>query len=258
MIKQMAKKNRKITQGTKEWADVNINCYSGCLNNCRYCYAKIMAIRFNRKTLETWSTMEPNLKNIKRAYRKQKGRVMFPTSHDITEESLDGCLTVLEQLFKTDNEVLVTTKPRLECVKIICEKFNKFKNQIQFRFTITSMDEELLKFWEPGAPSFKERFEALKYAFENGYKTSISIEPFLDENVIPLINEIALYTTESIWVGKMNYIKATGITREEQPFYDAIRKINTKQKIIDLLKKLNKLNNSKIRIKDSIENFISH
>ena len=56
--------SRKITSGTKEWADNNINIVFGCENNCRYCYAKKMAIRFERKTEETWKVMEPNFKAI--------------------------------------------------------------------------------------------------------------------------------------------------------------------------------------------------
>ncbi len=47
----------KITSGTKEWADYNINCVKGCANDCRYCYAKLMAKRFNRATEETWKDM---------------------------------------------------------------------------------------------------------------------------------------------------------------------------------------------------------
>ncbi len=54
----------KITLGTKEWADSNINCYYGCSNDCLYCYAKKMAIRFKRKTEDTWKIMIPNQNNI--------------------------------------------------------------------------------------------------------------------------------------------------------------------------------------------------
>lgn len=36
------------TQGTKEWASSNINLFYGCANNCMYCYAKKMALRFGR------------------------------------------------------------------------------------------------------------------------------------------------------------------------------------------------------------------
>jgi len=50
--------SRKVTSGTKEWADYNINCIKGCVNNCRYCYAKMMAKRFGRATEATWKDME--------------------------------------------------------------------------------------------------------------------------------------------------------------------------------------------------------
>jgi DNA repair photolyase len=50
-------KGREITSGTKEWADHNVNCIRGCSNDCRYCYAKIMAKRFGRcKVLLTGNT----------------------------------------------------------------------------------------------------------------------------------------------------------------------------------------------------------
>lgn len=54
---ELAKK-QKITSGTKEWADYNVNCIKGCYNNCRYCYAKMMAKRFGRSTDDTWENME--------------------------------------------------------------------------------------------------------------------------------------------------------------------------------------------------------
>lgn len=206
MVTYMTIKTRKITLGTKEWADSNVNCYFGCSNDCRYCYAKKMAIRFKRKTEETWKLMEPNQKAIEKGYWKRKGRIMFPTSHDITLESLYDCLEVLKKLLNADNEILITTKPNLNCVKIICNEFFKKKHLIQFRFTITSLNNELLRFWEPNAPTFKERLKSLIHAHKMSYKTSISIEPFLDENPFLLVDRLIPYVTESIWIGKMNYI----------------------------------------------------
>jgi DNA repair photolyase len=41
-IVKTSRKQRKITSGTREWADYNVNCVAGCYNNCRYCYAKVM------------------------------------------------------------------------------------------------------------------------------------------------------------------------------------------------------------------------
>ena len=109
----MSIQNRKITLGTKEWADSNVNCFFGCSNNCRYCYAKLMAIRFKRKSKDNWKIMEPNQKAIDKKYLKRKGRIMFPTSHDITTESMNDCLIVLNKLLISENTVLITSKPRI-------------------------------------------------------------------------------------------------------------------------------------------------
>ncbi|TKJ21797.1 MAG: hypothetical protein CEE43_08895 [Promethearchaeota archaeon Loki_b32] len=253
----MLSKIQKITLGTKEWADSNVNCYLGCSNNCRYCYAKKMAIRFNRRTEDTWRIMIPNQKNIKKGYAKRKGRVMFPSSHDITYESLEGCIIVLEKLLNAGNDVLITTKPRLKCIKKICRLFFKKKELIQFRFTITSLSNELLKFWEPFAPLFEERINALKFAFNKGYMTSVSIEPFLDEDPFTLVETLYPYITESIWIGKMNYVFTKNIKSKFINFYNHIEKINSKENLLRIVKRAKNYDESIIRIKDSIHNFLN-
>ena len=73
-----------VTKGTKEWASSNVNICKGCFNDCVYCYAKRMGIRFKRNTLENWKFMVINEKAVSKGYGKRKGRIMFPTSHDIT------------------------------------------------------------------------------------------------------------------------------------------------------------------------------
>jgi DNA repair photolyase len=189
------KMNRKITSGTKEWADQNINCVKGCANNCRYCYAKIMAKRFGRCTEDTWKNMEIRPAAMTKSYRKYDGRIMFPSSHDIVDipEIKDACFKVLEKLLEANNEVLVTTKPCLSVTKDIIDQFENYQKQIQFRFTITSRDNALLSFWEPNAPPYEERLESLILAYKEGFKTSVSVEPFLDSVPQQLVHEVAPY-----------------------------------------------------------------
>jgi DNA repair photolyase len=112
----------------------------------------------------------------------------------------------------------------LSVIKSIINQFERYKEQIQFGFTITSNDNELLEFWEPNAPNFNERFEFLKHAFQKGFKTSVSVEPFLDYNPKELIRVIEPFVTESIWVGRMNYISRRGFSPYEIRHYDEIRK----------------------------------
>lgn len=253
----MIKTKQKITTGTKEYADSNVNCYFGCSNNCKFCYAKKMAIRFGRKTEENWKEMVLNEKALNKGYRKRKGRIMFPSSHDITVESFLDCVTVLKKLLRAGNEVLIVTKPNPRIVLNLILELSEFKKQIQFRFTITSNYDPLLTFWEENAPNFKERLLALKIAHRKGFKTSISLEPFLDKDPIPLIKTLAPYVTGSIWIGKMNYIKANNVNPEEKKFYDYQRKISSWsniKKIISNLQKLPEDIKSKIKLKDTIKN----
>jgi DNA repair photolyase len=133
---------------------------------------------------------------------------MFPSSHDITPGNLGPCMTVLAKLLAAGNQVLVVSKPRLECIKTICQAFQDARDQILFRFTIGAMNNEILKFWEPCAPSYEERRESLRYAFEDGFRTSVSIEPMLDsENVFDLVLDLVNKVNHSFWIGKMNHIK---------------------------------------------------
>jgi len=199
--------NKKVNSnntGTKEWAESNLNIYSGCSNDCKYCYAKSMSIRFKRKNDKSWKKEEPREKMIIKNYRKRKGRIMFPSTHDITPRILANYQKTLLKLVEAGNEVLIVSKPRFNCIKEICDNFEDHIDKITFRFTIGSIDDSVLKFWEPNAPNFHERLSALKYAFKKGFNTSISIEPFLDNKVHKLVTKLRPYVSDSIWIGKVN------------------------------------------------------
>jgi DNA repair photolyase len=139
--------------------------------------------------------------------RRRKDRIGFPTSHDITPSILEPYLTVLGKLLRVGNEVLVVSKPRYACIRAICESFGDYTEQILFRFTIGATDNEILSFWEPNAPTFEERQACLRYAFEDGFRTSVSVEPMLEAyNIEALVNELMPLVNDPIWIGKMGYL----------------------------------------------------
>lgn len=184
----VSKKEKKIMSvkqvfGTQEWAKYNENCIKGCSHDCKYCYAKSNAVRFKRNTVEGWKNEEVNRNKLSHGFNRRSGTFMFPTAHDITPEHLDECIYFLGNILKPGNDVLVVSKPHLECIGALCNQFPNYKDNILFRFTIGSADSAALKFWEPGAPDFLERLESLKHAFDLGYKTSVSCEPMLDGNI---------------------------------------------------------------------------
>jgi len=132
---------------------------------------------------------------------------MFPTTHDITPPVLDACLTVIRNLLAAGNRILVVSKPHLDCISEICRVFRTAKEQLLFRFTIGADQDGILGYWEPGAPGFDERLLSLEYAFEEGFETSVSVEPMLDaNNVDRLVRTLKTFVSDSIWIGKMNGI----------------------------------------------------
>jgi DNA repair photolyase len=252
-------KEQKRAFGTNEWASQTVNCISGCKNNCKYCYAKSMAIRFKRKTSGTWVSETVNFKKTNTKYRKRDGVIMFPSTHDITPSNLVHCLKVIKTLLKSGNELLIVTKPYLDVIKVLCDELVEYKEQILFRFTIGSTDNKTLKFWEPGAPSFGERLAALKHAFESGFNTSVSGEPLLDTNALELVETLSPYITGNIWLGLPNYLisrlSINGITDKKS--VAIAKKLITDQSDEWVWEIYNELkDNPKVRWKESIRDII--
>ena len=193
-----------------DWTTKNVNFCKGCSHGCLYCYAWDDALRREQiESRESWLLERIRQHDVDpKQPRYPVEKVGFPSSHDITPKILNEACIVLEKLLEAGNEVLIISKPHLECIERICTEFERFKSRIQFRFTITAMDTRLLSFWEPHAPSYSERRSCLKYAYDMGFETSVSAEPMLDTDKIDdLINDLIPYITEAIWLGPMNEIK---------------------------------------------------
>jgi len=192
--------------GTKEWASSNVNIQSGCPNDCKYCYAKSMAIRHKRKTRDNWKEPEINADKVNKGFAKRKGTIMFPATHDIGGHNLYECVVVLQKMLAAGNRVLIVSKPEEGCTFVLCDELKKFREQILFRFTIGSADNEVLKFWEPGASTFETRGGALKTACEQGFATSVSCEPMLDNRIEDVVGNVLPYVTDAIWIGLPNML----------------------------------------------------
>jgi DNA repair photolyase len=207
--------------GTKEWAKHNVNSIRGCRHNCWYCYAKQMALRFRRiEKPEQWAQMEfVGAKNI-----PSNSTVMYPSTHDIFPEWICEQICDLYVILKRENNLIIVSKPHLQCIWKICDWLDGdgeadtgpmnaippgWKSRVEFRFTIGSKYTPLLQKYEPGAPPFEERLKCVQYALERGFKTSISIEPYLEYPVhlVENLENFALdgHGVDSIWIGAMNH-----------------------------------------------------
>jgi DNA repair photolyase len=199
--------NSRPPTGTQDWAASNVNIQDGCEHDCRYCYAKTMAIRFKRTTATSWKKPRFRQHDLDRGFTRRSGRIMFPTAHDITPNNLDACLAVLKRMLAAGNDVLIVSKPRVACTARLCEELARYRAQIVLRFSIGSTNDTVLSFWEPGAPSFADRLASLKTAYLHDFRTSVSGEPMLDGNPDALISAVRSYVTDSIWLGKINRLR---------------------------------------------------
>ncbi len=244
--------------GTREWAVATINCCYGCPHNCRYCYARFDAVsRQKILSKEEWTETAINWSQVELKQPLYPGQVMFPSRHDIVPENLSACLTVLENLLTVGNRVLIVSKPHFKCIETICWRFQSYQKNILFRFTITSDDDQILGVWEPGAPPYEERKHCLRYAFNKGFSTSVSVEPMLDSShVEQMIADLEPFVTHSIWLGKMNKTNQRVVcdSDEMKAELTRIEKEQSDQRIKQIYSHLK--NNPLVRWKESIKEVV--
>ena len=158
-------------------------------------------------------------------------------------------------MLEKGNKLLIVSKPRLDCITPLLSALFPYRDQVLFRFTIGSIDPKLCLFWEPGAPSPLERFECLKLAYNNGYKTSVSVEPMLGGNNVTfaVFNSVIDFVTDTIWIGKMNKprLRVDMTNPDNIIAVEAIENMQCDSEIITLYHRLG--DSPKVRWKDSIK-----
>jgi len=169
----------------REYAALAVNLYSGCGHGCSYCYAPA-ALKMDRKRFveapsararDFWRKFETDCKLL-------EGRAIEPVlmcfSCDAYQE-LDVELQYARraiELFKAHNIAFqVLSKGGMRCARDF-ELYEPGKDI--FAATMTFLDAEKSKQWEPGAALPAERIEALKLAHSMGIKTWVSLEPVIE------------------------------------------------------------------------------
>ena len=247
--------------GTRQWSNKSINFQTGCENNCLVCYAKEMSVRYGHSTKNNWESPRIRMNDVNKKISKwNESLVMFPSSHDITPNNIAEAKLVLGKILEADNEVLIVSKPHYKCIKQICDEFTDYKDKILFRFTIGSYDNNVLKFWEPGAPCLNERMKSLRYSFNNGFETSVSIEPMMDNKVDKVIDAVKPYVTETIWLGKVNQMwgRLKRNTDMNEELVKKAKQLEKWQSDENILKLYNKYKNDSMMMwKDSIQKVVA-
>lgn len=249
----------KTGAGEDGWGSYRCNFGKGCSHNCLFCFASGMSHRFKRiGESRSWVTEELLRKDSQKC-KKYPGWIMMSTTHDISDCYLPAFRCHLYNILNAGNYVLIVTKPHRKTIEAICAEFSSFRDNIIFRFTIGSLDIGTMKLWEPGAPSLSERLGCLRYAFEQGFRTSISSEPMLGscEDAEKLYHVVEPFVTEDIWFGKMKYI-AKLKENPDPEIANAAKQVLSAQNDEDILRFVNKMDGlPKVAWKDSIKKVIN-
>jgi len=184
-----------------------------------------MVLRMEVFTNQWAKSHKLNMEKVLDSARKMKNEIVqFPVTHDITPPLLKSSIAVIHTLLEGNNRVIIVTKPWRQCIQGIIEEFGDYKDRIELRISITTLNESQRILWEPGAPTVQHRLECLQIAFEKGFQTGASISPMLDiVNVVELFKKIEPLVTEKIWMGRMARVKLLRAEGNEKRMVDIER-----------------------------------
>ena len=203
----------KSILGKSGITDYCVNCYTGCLHNCVYCYARYMK-RFTGHT-EPWGQfldIKVNAPDLlfKEVRRKPPGHVFFSSVCDAyqpAERKYELSRRCLKILIETGYEVGILTKSTL--VTRDLDIMRGFPN-VEVGMTITTMDESIRSKIEPAASPSAERIRALREIADAGVRIYTFLGPFMpfitdtEEQLDALIREVSKLPIAHAYADKLN------------------------------------------------------
>jgi len=163
-------------------SDYALNAYVGCQHRCTYCYARFMK-RFtgHREQWGEFVDVKINAAELlkREVMKKKKGHVWISgvcDAYQYLEKRYMLTRRCLEILVEHGWPVTIQTKSPLVLRDIM---ILKRAADAEVGFTITTADERIRDFFEPGAPPIKERISALEILHAEGIKTFVMVAPML-------------------------------------------------------------------------------
>lgn len=185
MIKELKVKTA-LSPSQLPGLDYALNPYRGCSHACIYCYAPAV-IHWDKGKWGDLVEVKINLPRVlsKELRTKKKGTVGLGTVTDPyqpAEKKYEITRRCLELLLMHDFPVCIQTKSALVLRDMdLLKRFSK----IEVGITLTSHDDSVRQKLEPGAPSIRERLQALEELGKNGIDTWVFMGP-----VMPYITDV--------------------------------------------------------------------
>lgn len=203
----------KSILGKSGISDYCVNCYTGCLHNCIYCYARFMK-RFTGHD-EPWGEfldIKVNAPEIlaRQVRRNPPGRVFFSSVCDAyqpAEQKYELSRRCLGILLDAGYHVGILTKSSLVARDL---DIMRGRENVEIGMTITTMDESIRTKIEPAASSSAERINTLRRAADAGVRIYTFLGPFIpfltdtEEQLDRLIGEVSKLPIDHAYADKLN------------------------------------------------------
>ena len=256
--RSIAPARAKALFGTREISDFSVNIQDGCQLSCIYCWAAERALSSGQiSSRSEWKDEQLKSFYLKKGpipFKKYDGIVMYPTHHDITRKYINSHVKAVRGLLAAGNDLLICSKASLYCIEKIAKACADYQGRVTFMVTITTLDEAQSVFWEPNAPLPCERIAALKYLYQEGFNTSVLIEPLLQgpSSAKAIYDAVTPYVSDYIWIGTMNSVdtRVDVSTPENAKAVEAIKRYNSIDNLRFLYESMRNL--PKIKFKSSI------
>ncbi len=191
-----------------EYSELAVNLWQGCKNGCLYCYGPTLPgmnrERYSNPTLkqDALERLEADLtRHQKLGIRKS---ILFMFTGDLycpPGDDFSLSRRALELCRKYNHPFTVLTK----CSIKARADFDLYGPEDSFAVTLTFLDPDKSKLWEPNADLPQDRIESLRIAHEKGIMTWVSIEPVIEpEESLAVIKAAAPYV-DFFKVGKWNH-----------------------------------------------------
>lgn len=195
----------------EEYSRLALNLYRGCEHRCRYCYGPGTTHTDPEQYFNKANPKKGILAKVEKDARKLADQPDIPSIHlsfmgDVyqpAEMELGLTREAIEILMSYGLPFTILTKGGTRAVRDfdLLERYDRSS----FGSTIVFTSQNDADYWEPGAPSIRDRIEAIYEARRRGIRTWVSLEPVIDpKQALELIE--CFYPVVGHWkIGKLNH-----------------------------------------------------
>ena len=212
-----------------EYGDYTMNHVLGCSHGCKYpCYAFLMAKRFGKvKGYDEW--IEPCIVNntlelLRKEIPKLKDKITSVQLCFTTDPFMLGYEEIIEMSIES---IKLLNANGIKCTAltkgILPKELAKLSPENEYGITFVSLNEDYREKIEPGASTYLERLDSLKYLHERGCKTWVSIEPYptpnlINQELLPILDAVSF--VDKIIFGRTNYSTEISSYKNHREFYN--------------------------------------